>query len=322
MPAPTASSRSEPGDAVDLDELAGSGGPATWARAHPAQRRGVALAVAAAVAASVTTGVVVQHRATAVARSAAQASAAATTPHLEVGYPEVRALATDGAPRARVVLPVVNTGDDVAAVTSVELTGRAGPTSMESPGLELAPGERARVAVVTDPQCALVPARASDVASLTVRTAGLTSTVSTQLAAPFGRPALEEQLLAVCGDSGAAGSVRAVVTLPDDRTLAMRLTNTSQRASEVSLRAARASGITSEPPLPLQLGAGAEVTVALTATPTCDTWSAGLASTAVDLVSSPRPVPGAAPRPEQASGWSPLLTSWVGGQAARACGGG
>jgi len=73
------------------------------------------------------------------------------------------------------------------------------------------------------------------------------------------------------------------------------------------------------------LPAGEEVEVRLTANPRCETWSGGLPSMSVDVVSSRPPVPDGLSQDLQRdvpSGWSALMTAWLGGQVVRACEGG
>jgi hypothetical protein len=307
-----------PAAEVDLDAapVVPAPGEAAGARRGPPPRA-VASALALALAASVATGVAVHRRDLAVAHAA--------PPHLEVGYPEVRGVpAVDGsAPRARIVLPVLNASDRPVVVSSVELPERAGPLAMALPGLQVAPGERERVAFEASPRCALPSGEGPDVATLVVRTGdGQAHTLSTELAAPFGRPALSAQLQGLCSAPGLGRPVQMAVSLLDDATLVLRVTNTSRHPAELSLVAPRASGIVSDPALPLEVAEGDEVSIALTAAPECDTWSGGLPSMSVDVVSSS---PAASERAaanqgrDAPSGWSGLLTSWLGGQVARAC---
>jgi hypothetical protein len=313
---------------VDLDVAAAgapeqvppqSGGGAVRAAAPGSAggTRGVAMALALAAAASLLTGIVVHHR--------AEAAAASAPPRLEVGYPEVRSRPAlqDRIPRARVVLPVLNPGTEPLEVTAVGLTERAGPVSLERPDVRLEPGELTRLAVRTSPRCHAATTGEADVAAIVVRGAGGEHTVRTELAAPFGSPALDAQLQGLCASTGMGRPVDVAVSLlPDDRTLVMRMTNTSLEDTDLALWAPSASGIVSEPALPLRLGPGEEVSLGLTAAPRCETWSGGLPSMSVDVVSSRPPSPDGITRStdrDVPSGWSALLTSWLGGQVARAC---
>ena len=319
------------GGVVDLDVAEGTDGsgdgagvPASGAGPRPAGGSlaaagvgGVGMALALAAAASLLTGVVVHHR--------AEAATASAPPRLEVGYPEVRSrpAVEDSTPWARVVLPVLNTGTQPVEVVAVRLTERAGPVSLEDPAVVLEPGERTRVAVRASPRCELAASSAADVAALTVRGPGAEHTVRSELAAPFGRPALDAQLQGLCASTGLGRPVDVAVSLlPDERTLVLRMTNTSPRATDLALWAPSASGIVSDPPLPRELGPGEEVSLSLTAAPRCETWSGGLPSMSVDVVSSRPPSADGVSRStdrDVPSGWSALLTSWLGGQVTRTC---
>ena len=318
---PAPGGRAGRGPRAGRDTGPGSGQGAERGTGPGAERgaRGVAMTLGLAAAASLLTGIVVNHR--------AEAAAAGAPPRLEVGYPEVRArpAAQERTPRARVVLPVTNTGTEPLEVTAVRLTERAGPVTLEEPRVRLEPGELTRVAVRTSPRCQLAATGEADVAEITVRGLGGDGTVRTELAAPFGQPALDAQLQGLCSSTGLGRPVDVAVSLlPDQRTLVLRMSNTSTATTDLALWAPSASGIVSDPPLPLELGPGDEVSLSLTAAPRCETWSGGLPSMSVDVVSSRPPSADGVSRStdrDVPSGWSALLTSWLGGQVARTCDG-